>query len=241
MKEHGILFTAKMVRAILESRKTETRRIPASLSPINANPDAWKLIGINSDDGTATFADAPGNIKHIKSRFGGVGSRLWVRETWRPCKAIEGLPLVFEFEAGGPTVEEHEGAETLPNYNAQVERIHDWFMDNLVVDPGYEEPDDDGMICGELTKWKPSIHMPRWASRIDLERTIVRWERLHDMNWIGAVAEGIKDPRRPHKRVDALIGCVAQFAVVWESIHGPGSWDANPWVEVVGFKKVATK
>ena len=88
--------------------------------------------------------------------------------------------------------------------------------------------------------WRPSIHMPRWASRITLEVTGVRVETLQDIDLADALAEGISD-------TGALIldsagneqgGPIAEYAVLWEQINGPGSWDANPWVWVIEFKRV---
>lgn len=90
--------------------------------------------------------------------------------------------------------------------------------------------------------WRPSIHMPRWASRITLEVTSVRVERLQDIDLADALAEGISD-------TGALIldsagneqgGPIAEYAVLWEQINGSGSWAANPWVWAVEFKPVAT-
>lgn len=88
--------------------------------------------------------------------------------------------------------------------------------------------------------WRPSIHMPRWASRITLEVTGVRVETLQDIDLANALAEGISD-------TGALIldsagneqgGPIAEYAVLWESINGPGSWDANPWVWCISFSMV---
>ena len=88
--------------------------------------------------------------------------------------------------------------------------------------------------------WRPSIHMPRWASRITLEVTGVRVEALQDIDMADALAEGISD-------TGALIldsagneqgGPIAEYAVLWEQINGQGSWDANPWVWVLDFKSL---
>lgn len=94
---------------------------------------------------------------------------------------------------------------------------------------------DQGRLCA---RWRPSIHMPRSASRILLEITAVRVERLKDITWSDAAKEGIHVPRRARDRVDPEIGCVAQFRRLWEQINGSGSWDTNPWVWVVEFKRV---
>ena len=88
--------------------------------------------------------------------------------------------------------------------------------------------------------WRPSIHMPRWASRITLEVTGVRVEALQDIDMADALAEGISD-------TGALIldsagneqgGPIAEYAVLWEQINGPDSWAANPWVWVVEFRRL---
>jgi hypothetical protein len=83
-----------------------------------------------------------------------------------------------------------------------------------------------------------SIDMPRRASRITLEINAVRVERLKDITWSDAAKEGIHVPRRARDRVDPEIGCVAQFRMLWEQINGSGSWDTNPWVWVIDFKRV---
>jgi len=81
-------------------------------------------------------------------------------------------------------------------------------------------------------KWKPSIHMPRWASRIDLEITHVRSQRLQAITVGAARAEGIV----------AQPGYLAsEFKALWESIHGSGSWDKNPWVWVIEFEIESVK
>jgi len=94
--------------------------------------------------------------------------------------------------------------------------------------------------CLEIEPWRPSIHMPRWASRITLEITGVRVERLQDIDISAAQAEGVSD-------TGSLIldsagneqgGPIAEYAVLWEQINGPGSWDANPWVWVLEFRRL---
>ena len=90
--------------------------------------------------------------------------------------------------------------------------------------------------------WKPSIHMPRWASRITLEITGVRVERLQDISEADAIAEGCR-PVRPEIVLDGLVARTGRSAVdeyrqLWQSIHGPESWAANPWVWVTEFKVI---
>lgn len=83
--------------------------------------------------------------------------------------------------------------------------------------------------------WKPSIHMPRSLSRILLDVTAVRVERLQDISATDAIAEGLSTRLREH---DAVCHLLDQYRDLWESINGPESWDANPWVWVVEFKRV---
>jgi hypothetical protein len=105
--------------------------------------------------------------------------------------------------------------------------------------------------CVDLEPWRPSIHMPRWASRITLEVTGVRVEWLQDINEADALAEGIEPirdtaPGAGPNRYSVHIGsgwlnsptAAGAYRMLWEQINGPGSWDANPWVWVVEFKRV---
>lgn len=100
--------------------------------------------------------------------------------------------------------------------------------------------------CLELEPWRPSIHMPRWASRITLEITSVRVERLQDISEADALAEGIPSIDTPgawtlpipaNPNLPAIY--LGAFCKLWESINGPGSWDANPWVWAIEFRRLA--
>jgi hypothetical protein len=103
------------------------------------------------------------------------------------------------------------------------------------LDGVYQYKASGGLIG---TTWKPSIHMPKAASRITLEVTGVRVERLNDISHIDAINEGVSTlpMRKPENR--HLTMTQSSYANLWEHINGPGSWDANPWVWVVEFKKV---
>lgn len=196
MTERPILFSAPMVRALLDGRKQQTRRIVKTkhagriVGP--AGPCmAMEYTGIDND-GRDCFSA-------ITCPYGQPGDRLWVRETW----------------GYNP---DHPGRIGSICYRA---------------DPGHQH---DGI------SWKPSIHMRREASRITLEITAVRVERLQDISEADALAEGIarhadgsgfhtEDGR--HYSADPS----ESFASLWESINGPGSWDANPLAWVVEFKR----
>lgn len=211
MKERPILFSGEMVRAILDGRKTQTRRIvkPAvgyqsewlSAAGINSSP-SLRICRTNPDNIFGAQMDHPkgGPLGFVKCPYGEPGDRLWVRE----C---------FSYSNLGDTA------------------IRDWVW--------YWA--DSNPTDGDWTKPKPSIHMPRWASRINLEVTNVRVERLQDIGDKDATAEGCPgwyhesypdqgepDGKRPTE----------EFAELWESINGAGSWDLNPWVWVIEFKRI---
>lgn len=115
----------------------------------------------------------------------------------------------------------------------------------LSVDVLYRADGDfDGDMHHAGCKWQPSIHMPRWASRITLEVTSVRIERLQDISVEDAIAEGVPTvgvnfvdfSKEPDE--DGFSDPRASFETLWESLHGPGSWDANPWLWVIWFKRI---
>lgn len=133
-----------------------------------------------------------------------------------------------------------------PGDQLWVRESHWWFKDEHDPVTGYFPPkltaeDVEYRADGEkpVRIWRPSIHMPRWASRITLEITGVRVERVQDISNADALAEGVDghDFSMSH-----AAGCgpsaLGAFRELWESINGPGSWQANPWVWVVEFKRV---
>lgn len=231
MKERPILFSGSMVRAIQSGQKAQTRRV---VNPVG-NDEGFVIIDYGnggwpyrSDDGDSTTHTVKrgGKLYHDETPhacpYGQTGDRLWVRETW-------GLHSY--------------GDETnwLSASGAAITK------DTLALwDLAYRA--DFGPMQDDC-HWRPSIHMPRWASRILLEVTGVRVERLQDISEADAKAEG----------ADCLIteNCTADqrellamplmddatpyrngYALLWESINGDGSWDANPWVWVIEFKRV---
>ncbi|EFB9974546.1 hypothetical protein CXX89_000540 [Escherichia coli] len=183
MTERGMIFNGEMVRAILDGRKTQTRR-----------PYNWKrqpaMEMAERDDGSlwpwAEDCENGGDI-WIQCPFGEVGDRIWVRETFGDC----GERLVFRADS------------------------------------------DDGAKC-KVKRWTPSIHMPRAASRILLEITDVRVERLQTIT-LGDICKefgcGLYDFR------PATYGFQA-WEELWKSIYGDDGWQANPWVWVIEFKRI---
>ena len=85
--------------------------------------------------------------------------------------------------------------------------------------------------------WRPSIHMPRWASRITLEVTGVRVERLQDISIADAMAEGVVETNANLRGLEPCMEWRYSYEDLWRQINGPGSWDANPWVWVIEFRR----
>lgn len=206
-----------MVRAILEGRKTQTRRVVKL--PVEQDhmwDGGWKIIHKAITTGLATFNRMRG--KSLKNKdpiicpYGQPGDRLWVRETW----AL--VPQTAYRQSTGVDQVNKPGC----NHDAAVFRA------------GWER-------CAP-SRWRPSIHMPRWASRITLEIVSVRIERLNDISERDALSEGIERLSvgfKDYQRTQWNLGCPKHsFQTLWESINGNGSWQQNPWVWVVEFKRV---
>lgn len=198
MQLRPILFSAPMVRAILDGRKTQTRRV---VKPQPVYKDGLGLDWFNRKGEWIGFTGQA--VSHgystdaYRCPYGQPGDRLWVRETW----AVRGLAWGMK-----------------PSQAAKIASPAAW---------RYAADDTTGWQHG----WKPSIHMPRAASRITLEITGVRVERLQEIKTGDCWAEGI--PASPD------VNPWHEYGDLWESINGPGSWNANPWVWVVEFKRVA--
>ncbi len=220
-KERPILFTAPMVRAILEDRKTQTRRA------IN-NRDPLSLLTKNA----ARDGFGPDCVAHPQngfSPFGYAGNKLWVREAWRADSQIDNIKP-SDMSKGEPIL--YEADTTVITTGC------------VMLDPG---------------KLRPGIFMMRWMSRITLEITGVRVERLKDITWNDAVAEGMrqisKDGRHYKFGIPDRDGYPGNdddgwpwnewdfdprnaYGRLWESINGAGSWNTNPWVWVIEFKRM---
>ncbi|MEQ5206544.1 hypothetical protein [Proteus sp. fly-1067] len=222
MKERGIIFNAEMVRAILDGRKTQTRRIVKNVMPDNG---IWLKKPTKTRSGATTHVlDAP---KHNLCPLGKIGDRLWVRETWSVVShEFDDDGLMIDYVPDRPT----KAVREMP-YG------HGYFTGHVIysADGDFTWGDDDGCIDGRSC-WKPSIHMPRWASRITLEITNVRVERLNDISNDDAKSEGCWYGRGGGVPDKALTPSY-QFPTLWEEIYGDGSWSSNPWVWVIEFKK----
>ncbi|HIE1453160.1 TPA: hypothetical protein ACXJGQ_000119 [Serratia marcescens] len=222
MKERPVIFNGEMVRAILDGRKTQTRRVvkvqPESpgfglryITESLNNRDTGKYFWSQSD---ACGINKP-RSKPFACPFGQVGDRLWVREAYQG-------PL-FNFDQ----------METYLEDTSKFERPEfcEYRADGGKTPEYYDA--DDNLRYG----WKPSIHMPRWASRITLEITAVRVERLNDISHEDAKAEGCCYGRGGGVP-DFAVTPADHFPTLWASIYGEESWNANPWVWVIEFRRV---
>lgn len=213
MKERGMIFNGEMVRAILDGRKTQTRR------PVKF-PVHDKNLGCELAGNELAGELSAGN--YLNSAFGKPGDRIWVRETWGVVShAFSDDGLMIDWVPDRPTTAIHE----MPFGNGYYSGYAIYAADGDVT-WGDEDGYEDGRSC-----WKPSIHMPRAASRILLEITDVRVERLRSMSQDDARAEGVIAASGP---IEAGLA----FRELWDSIYGEESWKANPWVWVIELKRV---
>jgi len=223
MIERGMIFNSKMVCALLDGRKTQTRR------PIKF-PLFDKNLGCELAGNELAGELSAGN--YLNSAFGKPGDRIWVRETFRVhSRATDVATLVYKAsERNSWTEQTHRVPVAVCNKPATPE------------------------------KWTPSLHMPRWASRILLEITDVRVERLNAISEEDAQREGVHTEvwdqtvvARNYAASDEFFQFWSEdmpyfvemnelyrssFRSLWESIYGAENWQANPWVWVIEFKRV---
>lgn len=221
MKERPILFSAPMVQAILAGNKTQTRRTIKW-------PIMDKTIWFELDEGYGPDLVNPKEpIDHL-CPYGKIGDQLWVREKSRIGSSgwhhIDGGWYCIDYAAGGSSMRNGEA----PKHYPELSHNKDFSL-----------------------RWQPSIHMPRWASRIQLEITNIRVERLQDINEADAKAEGCDSDMTEWGSIYWFHGVEGYksgksfadsakeaFTRLWETINGPDSWTANPWVWVIEFKRV---
>jgi hypothetical protein len=219
MKERSIRTYAHEVRAILGGTQTQMRRAVKPQPPAVfcegdvaaiTNGTHWTISKL--PDRKVWHPDPhPG----ILCPYGQPGDRLWVRETFADLRGT--------------------GIEHRPNPSGPIKR-YAFAADHPPGSHGDEARKEFGV------KWKPSIHMPRAASRITLEITGVRVERLQDISEADAIAEGVGLNASaigvPTTGESPRPMAIALYQDLWESINGPDSWAANPWVWVVEFKRL---
>jgi len=181
VQEHPILFSGDMVKAILEGRKTQTRRIVKGAALEWLQPGMFTPEFVASDE-------------NMLCPYGTVGDRLWVRETWR--------------ETGSAQMADGKIPDLLHPSQCKYK-----------ADADYEGP------------WRPSIFMPRSASRITLGIVDIKIQRAHDITNEDAVAEGITMPEVMNTEPAYI------FANLWDMINGKKApWRSNPWVWVIQFR-----
>ena len=206
MTERGMIFNGEMVRALLDGRKTQTRRIIKDCTV--GRDQISKFIQIEKKFIGCYPEDVPELIREC-CPYGIPGDRIWVCETWADAGAS--APDLKLYRA---------------NYPEHVPSIYE------NVPPAKE------------IRWTPSIHMPRWASRILLEITDVRVERLNAINEHDAQAEGVAKLRGGFWKhyqpgwTQHQLSARGSFVTLWKSIYGDESWNSNPWVWVIKFKRI---
>lgn len=229
-KERPIIFSGPMVRAILEGRKTQTRRVVKPQPEWNNEEYGWRFDQRPTGYSTSTSATSvTERLAKFKCPYGAPGDRLWVREAWADLRG-KGFCKPVSYRA-----------DTLNKY-------------------GSEDGDVQRCRLEYGVNWKPSIHMPRWASRITLEVTVVRRERLQEISEADAVAEGIErlglghmgqktyrnysartrtDDRSTDRLAPVNEGARYSYRALWDTINGKKHpWASNPWVWVIEFKSV---
>jgi hypothetical protein len=203
MTDRSILFSTEMVRAILDGRKTQTRRV------MKVQPCSDELVTVEHYH--LTVIDRHGDMQPGKEIFGA---------HWNDGE--QGLRCPYGAPGDTLWVREAHAISANPD-----------------LKPWYRLDHEEARSLGPRVdvKWRPSIHMPRWASRITLRITDVRVERLQDVTEDDARAEGCDPVVHP----DGAVDCGTRkttFAKLWNKINGPGAWGDNPWVWVISFERV---
>jgi hypothetical protein len=238
MKERPILFSGAMVRAILEGRKAQTRRV---VSPQPEHPHfASRPMLATDDEGVELYLHSAALARAIRCPYGRPGDRLWVRET-------------FKQVASGQLEETGAGeAFGLVRYGVayQADNATVWNERPTRVTHVGGTPTGPMHLADQPKLWKSSIHMPRRFSRITLEITGVRAERLQDISGKDAEAEGVKcetaDPLFFHVPTDRTVDDVAadyrrnSYRKLWDRLNAARGygWDVKPWVWCVSFQRI---
>jgi len=222
VKEKPILFNGEMVRAILDGKKTQTRRVIKPQPVLVGERWEWTPRGkvVHSSD---WFVDREPSPFMLCGAPYQIGDRLWVKETF----VLETITNVGELPTDGRPYEYIESNYDedyywlVPHYRATEPEPH-------IVPDDLEDSYDD------RTRWSPSIFMPKWATRIWLEVTGVRAERVQDITATGIMEEGVKGWKAP------MLLARSRFQALWDSINAERGfgWDTNCWAWVYEFKRL---
>jgi uncharacterized protein YhfF len=221
-----VIFSAPMVRALLDGRKTQTRRI--------VRPQPKVIHALHGDASLTTERIFRSGDQRIHCPFGQAGDFLWVRETWAHYHTINHVRRIdaraFDEVSDGLAGYRADGHDTIEDFRRHVRLMSECDLEAVEINGN---------------RWRPSIHMPRWASRITLKIYDVRVERLNAISEADARAEGaaFHDGRGighsgwRHDNQDGYVHGDARssFARLWNGLHGPDSWTANPYVWAISF------
>lgn len=216
MADRPIIFSGSMVRALLESRKTMTRRVLKPQPSCGATLEAV-FSGDSGEPLFCQFRNSNGDIEKSRSLRRAPGDRLWVRENFAIVPAT-----AYRMSDGIQQIIDPKDAEMAAIYAAGWDR--------------------------SIPKWRPSIHMPRWASRLTLIVESVKVERLQNISEADGLAEGCFKGKATGRvfaseasmRLGGGEWANARdwYADLWRSLHGVDAWAANPWVAAIGFRTV---
>ena len=246
MTEHPILFSGPMVQAILDGHKMMTRRVvkfPYAPKMVGSAYNLGHQSAFPASKGGWIFYTCPAEFVTIRMQegegllcpYGQPGDRLWVREAWRVgAWAEDDGKIAVDYKAGPIcrtkwlTVPDPDKFNDLWEGSTQEAEVAYGIKERYKWKPG-ESP------C----RWRPSLFMPRWASRITLEITAVRVERVQDISEEDVEAEGLALQSWAGEDLEGWPK-TAGFAQLWDSLNAKRGygWEANPWVWVIAFKRV---
>jgi len=216
MNERPILFSGAMVRAILDGRKTQTRRVvkpqPFQYVELSEMPNTDPLKGWQIPGRSFVWWDDDTTSHRWRCPYGQPGDRLWVKETFSPWA---------------------------DEFTKSINRSKDKAVYRADYRNGCPSLD-----VGGFKHWKPSIFMPRWASRITLEITDTRAERLNNISEADYIAEGVEKVDHGWKAYDhpteqaTNYTAIDSYRSLWEKINGVNSWKVNPYVWCLSFKRL---
>lgn len=259
MADKPILFNGPMMRAILDGRKVQTRRALSirghrritKFGPSDTPGYDWQFRDAKLRWHDLTEAELCARLLYA------TGQSLWVREAWKPGAWLDDGRVAVDYRASPELT-------NTPWIN--LPETVDWgdlwqrWTDELLA--AGSAPEQDGICRWEPGKsplrWRPSVHMPRWASRLTLVVTDVRVERLQDISETDAIAEGLATISKDGGRLwkygipdsDGLPGTddhgwpwsewqrdpVLAFSRIWNETYGPDAWDKNPWLTAITFE-----